>query len=56
MKCSGSSTETCGGVWANSVYKIQYEVQPLTISYPKKARCRLSKMSIPKKKGVLKKR
>ncbi len=33
-KCSGNPNEICGGVNANSIYHIQFNVNPLTISYP----------------------
>jgi glucan endo-1,3-alpha-glucosidase len=32
-KCVNNPGETCGGVNANSVYHIQYDVEPLTIGY-----------------------
>jgi hypothetical protein len=33
VKCSGNPGETCGGAFANSVYRVQYDVQPLTVTY-----------------------
>jgi len=33
MKCTADPTETCGGVFANSIYRVQLNVEPLTIAY-----------------------
>jgi len=33
VKCAGNPSETCGGVNANSVYRVQLDVVPLSITY-----------------------